>query len=240
MATSTLTAIVTTVKLGSLEFEGLMFTDGSYGIAAPQVSVLFQFANEHASRSIKSLLGEGFQFAKAKTSLNPKAVNILQLVEFERLLLELALNGNQQAINITRSLVGLSLTQLYSDAFEQQFDIDDRQLYLKSRLASKVTRRNQTDAIKDYLDRHPEKSDNYKSFIYSMVSDLVNKAVFGVTAKQLRTQRNLPSTQLLRDTHSPEHLTLIERIEDFAMRLIDKQDIEPIEATKEAITFYQS
>jgi hypothetical protein len=47
--------------------------------AVPQLSEIFQFAKDHASRDLKAILGEGFQFAKMKTKLNPKAVNAIRL-----------------------------------------------------------------------------------------------------------------------------------------------------------------
>ena len=93
MANNILTATVAAVKLGQLEFEGLMFDDGTYGIAVPQICSIFQFPIKHASRDIKALLGKDFSFPKVRTTLNSKAVNALQLIDFERLLFELTIKG---------------------------------------------------------------------------------------------------------------------------------------------------
>ena len=45
------------------------FEDGSYGVAVPQIEAL-QFVNHfHASRDLKTLLGDGFQFDQVRTKL---------------------------------------------------------------------------------------------------------------------------------------------------------------------------
>ena len=76
-------ATISTVKIGHLEFEGLLLDDGTFAIAIPQVCSTFQFANEHASRDLKAILGAGFQFAKVCTTLNPKAVNCITLLPLQ-------------------------------------------------------------------------------------------------------------------------------------------------------------
>jgi hypothetical protein len=104
-------------------------------LIVPQLSEIFQFAKDHASRDLKAILGEGFQFAKMKTKLHPKAVNAIRLVDFERLVFELSLKGNTQAQLIARSLIGLSLQQLLCDAFGLKFEQEDRQQWLAQRQA---------------------------------------------------------------------------------------------------------
>ena len=43
----------------------------------------------------------------------------------------------------------------------------------------------------------------------------------------------------IRDSHEDLHLAILDRIEDFAMRLTDR-GLEPMEAANEAIMFYIS
>ena len=150
MANNILNATVATVKLGHLEFEGLMFEDGSYGIAVPQICSIFGFLIKNTSRDIKALLGNEFGFLKARTTAflsttktnsgNKASVNVLQLIDFEKLLRKLDRKGNKAAQEITDELIGLSLTQLFSDAFGKKFEKEERQNYLLARQQGKKAR----------------------------------------------------------------------------------------------------
>lgn len=143
---ATLKAKVAPVPIGLEEVEGLHLENGHYAIAVSQVCDLFEIPKVHASRDIKAAvgLGEGFQFFKAITPLNPKAVNVIQLSDFESLLFELALTGNPVAVRLARSLVGLSLVQVFSDAFLVHLTKADRQDFLS--LHQLVTKAKQMSA----------------------------------------------------------------------------------------------
>jgi hypothetical protein len=126
-------AVITQVSVGSKSIEGLMSEDGTFGIAIPQLVSHDLVAQKNASRELIALLGNGFKFLKWRTTLNRKAVNVILLPDFERLLLELALSGNRSAIAMARDLAGLALTQLFADAFGQKFEKQDRQAWLIDR-----------------------------------------------------------------------------------------------------------
>lgn len=241
MSNITQKATVTTVKLGCLEFEGLLLENGQFAIAQQQVAALFSVIPTSAPKWVKSLLGEGFQLFSVKTDRNQgrrqnRSESALSLADFERVIVELTIKGNETAANITRALVGLSLTQLFSDAFGVKFEAQDRQNYLTARLAGKVTRRTLTDAIKAYLDTN-EVSDNYRKFIYSNCSDKINRALFGKSAAKLCVERGCDKDEL-RNSHSEAELILIDRIEGHAVKLIDR-GMEPMTATQDALDFYQ-
>lgn len=153
MTNTTVKAVVATVKIGHHEVQGLMLPNGDFAIAVPQVADLFSVPQKNSSRDIKALLGNDSPFLTTKSELNSKAVNILTLTEFETVTLELALRGNQEAIAFQRSLVGLALMQLFSDAFGIKFEQIDRQNWLKERQDGKYYRRSLTDAIKYLIDR---------------------------------------------------------------------------------------
>lgn len=237
MSIITRKATIAIVKTGKqLEFEGLRFDDnGEYAVAVPQICSMFSFPIKHASRDIKAILGTGFPFPKARTTLNSKTVNCITLLDFEKVVRALDKKGNKQAEALTDSLVGLALTQLFSDAFEIEFDKHDRQEYLTARLAGKITRRTLTDAIKAYIETH-EVSENYRKFVYSNCSDKINRSLFGKTAAKVCAERSCSKDEL-RSTHSAVSLVLIDRIEGHAVRLIDR-GMEPQIATDDAIEFY--
>ena len=58
---TTKSAHVTDVSIGNLTVEGLMYEDGTFAIAIPQISKLFpeSVSQDHATRSVKRALGKG-------------------------------------------------------------------------------------------------------------------------------------------------------------------------------------
>lgn len=226
------TAELAIVCIGSIEIEGLMLEDGTFGIAVPQVCTLFQFDKNQGSRDIKSIMGSGFQFDKWRSKLNPKAVNVLLLKDFESVLFELALKQNQIAIEFSRTIMGLSLQQLFSDAFCVQFEKEERQQWLKDRQTGKIVRRTLTDAIRDYLKAH-NASANAFTFTYPNVTNAINRAIFNRrSAKQLKEDWGVENP---RDHMNQNELLLMMEVEHLTMRLIDNDQLEPHVAVKRAI-----
>lgn len=229
-----LTATVSPVKFGSIEIEGLMLSDGTFGVAQQQVAALFSVIPTSAPKWLKSLLGEDSQLFQVKTNRNENSKqnrkeSVLTLIQFERVLRGMDRKGNETAKNLTDALLGLSLQQLFCDGFGIEFEKSDRQKYLETRLAGKVTRRTLTDAIKQYVGSH-DVSDNYRHWIYSNVSDCLNIALFGKKASKLCLERGCEKEKL-RDTHDEVTLAKIDKIETVAMIQIDN-GMEPMEAMK--------
>lgn len=83
MTTTTVKAIVATVKIGHCEIQGLMLPNGDFAIAVPQVAELFSIPQKNSSRDFKALLGNNFSFLTTKSELHSNPVNILSLSEFE-------------------------------------------------------------------------------------------------------------------------------------------------------------
>lgn len=130
---SLLKATITQVPVGSKSIEGLMAEDNTFGVSFPQLSDYNLVPQKNASRDVKALLGNTFQFLKWRTTLNSKAVNVILLTDFERLLVALAKSGNKSAQDMCFDLVGLSLHQLFSDSFGIKFEKEDRQAWLIDR-----------------------------------------------------------------------------------------------------------
>lgn len=141
-------ADIAQVSVGPLTIEGLMSENADFGVAVPQTAALFQFDTEQASRSIKPLLHKGFQFDKWKTPLNPKAVNVIPLDQFQVLVRALDKKGNPSAGLFVDVMLGLSLHQLFADAFGIKFEAENRQRWLNCRLATKEDFRDLTDCLK--------------------------------------------------------------------------------------------
>ena len=144
MSNSITKATVATVDLGELKIEGLLLPDGSYAIAARQVAELISAHPAQASRQLKLALSKSSErnisFLKIKTDRNDARTNsnpetVLTLEQFSKALTELAFNGNEKARDIVRLMSGLSLRQLFADAFGEKFEVEERQEWLKQRMA---------------------------------------------------------------------------------------------------------
>lgn len=101
-----------------------------------------------------------------------------------------------------------------------------------ARLEGKIVRRNLTDAIKAYIDRHPELSENNRKWLYVNASQRVDLVVFGRKAKKLATDLGVDPNSL-RDALTPKELLLLQEVEDTAVRLIDLRDVHPEEAVNQ-------
>jgi len=236
MTEQTTKAKVTTIKMGAIEFPGLRWEqDGEvkYGVAVSQLAEVNLVRQNQASRDLKSLLGKGFPFDKVASELNSRKVNTIDTESMAGLLVELAINGNGAAQTMLRALAGLSLTQLFADSFGDKFEKAERQAWLEQRMTGKQQRREFTDAVQDYLKRHPELSDSYRQWVYNHCSDQLNALVFGLRSKQMKAQFEVSSNALVRDCLTADELDTVKAIEKIAMRMIDA-DIEPKKAMMDA------
>ena len=215
MNSEILTAEIAQVKVGAIEFQGLRFPDGCYGIAVPQIANLFSFSIKNAARDFKALLGCDFQYIQAKTSLNPKAVSALTLYDFESLTLELVAKGNTLAKVFARALIGLSLHQLYSDAFGVKFGAVERQEWLLTRFNTKLG----FIALKQQLKQHGLKlSFEFGEFVGTMQSYV-----------------GLPNGT--RDSANLETLLKLEKIQIQLTELMES-GVKPTQALKKVRDFY--
>jgi hypothetical protein len=229
-------AEIATVQLGSVEIEGL-YAEGidKFGVAVPQVCNLFQFLKKNANRDIKTILGEDFQFLKWCSKLNPKSVNVILLPDFEKLLFELALKQNTTAIEISRDLIGLSLHQLFSDAFNIHFEKEQREKWQYQRKQGKLARRTLTDALAEYIIQHPGMSDNAKTFLYANITNKIYQGIFARTAGKLRKDWDImKSNENPRDKMTERELIYLLEVEELVMRLVD-MGWEPYEAVECAL-----
>ncbi len=145
-------AYVTAVPFGSLSIEGLMDTEGNYYVAARQAASQLQLTAHpsNAVRSLERILGEGYKRIQLQVEGTKTPSTVITLTEFERLLRKADREGNEIAQAFVRAMVGLSLTQLFSDAFGIKHEQEERQAYVKAREVHRVTfRPKYTDHLKN-------------------------------------------------------------------------------------------
>ena len=222
-------AEIATVRIGRIEFEGLMLANGTFGMGIPQIASLIKASSNTASRDFKRLLGDEFKTSKVKTVYNKNYTNFVTLYVFELILAKLDRNGNTEAQNLRDSLVGLSLHQLFSDAFYIKFEKEERQQWIEDRQSGKEYRRTLTDSIRDYLLAHPTADKN----LYAIVTDLIYLGIFNRRAAQLKADWNETNP---RDGMTRQELFLVAEVEALTSRLIDFDNLHPLVAVKQALS----
>lgn len=130
---SVVKAVVCEVFVGLKKIEGLMLPDGSYAVAIPQIADLFLDNRNTASRDLKRLMGADFKTSKVKTEFNKNITLAVDLKTFEIVVAKLDRKGNVNAQLFRDDLVGLSLHQLFCDAFGVKFEKEERQKWLVER-----------------------------------------------------------------------------------------------------------
>ena len=231
-------AKISSVKIGSLTIQGLLFSDGSFGVAIPQLVDLGlisfgtpKITKNYASQSLKRLLGGDFRPHKVKVDSFNQLINALTLLQFEQLLVKLDRNGHKPAQEFRDALVGLSLVQLFHDAFGLEFAAIDRQNWLKARMESKALFWELTDSIKQY---HLSRGVEPKFYHYSNAMDAINRGLFGKTAKEMRAELGV-TEGLTRDNFGDKALRWLTTVQETAARYVNEGK-EPQQAVTEVMT----
>jgi hypothetical protein len=191
------------------------------------------------AQELKARLGAGFSTVQGKYVNTQNGVSKISLWTIPNAIRYWQYHdrsGNKLAQDLLSALAETSLDIIVDDSFGRDYQRGQAESKARARFAGKQTRRTWTDAVSDYMDNN-EVSENYRIWVYKHVSDAVNVALFGKKAKQLCEERKC-DRKTLRDTHDEASLKLIDRIEDYAMRLIDR-GLEPKQAISEAIEFYK-
>ena len=212
---------------------------GELLIAQPTIEILMgwdekSYRKKIASKSLKDFAGEGFHSAKIKLSGTfhyNAATNFVYYEEFLTVVKWQTKLGNMQAIDILVAGFADSFSDFAYKSFGKVLTDKERQDTLKARMLGKVKRVTLTDAIKAYVTRH-SKSPTYEQWIYPNVTDAVNKGVFNRRASKLREDWD---TKNPRDKMTEIELDYVKQVEDLASRLIEQDDIEPVQAIKEAL-----
>jgi hypothetical protein len=191
-----------------------------------------------SAKKLKTLLGERLDCRKNAKIINAsrEGTPFVKVISFDLFLAiaQIEARTNDAVFQMMIDGFGDSLRSLAFDHFGLAIKTEERQEWLARRHKSKVARRTLTDAIKDYCIKH-ERSDVYTHFVYSNVSDCLNRGLFGKTAKKLCEERNCDRS-VLRDYLTDSELREVEYIENLAMKLIDKHGAEPLEAMKQSLS----
>lgn len=240
----------TTVDVGYLKLVGFLLPNGKFGMSQTQLVLLSgvtedpHYASDSYTRVARSkeaqkLVPQGFKVhVKTQVEGRKERLNIVELESVAPFLTVCLSLGHKSAAQPLSLLSGLAIHQLFCDAFGIEFELKDRQEYLKARMEGIERRNAWTDAIDSWIKSNPESvSDNYLKFIWANVSDALNKALTGQKAKYwcdyLGCKRNE-----LRNHWTDRHLSKIRDLENHAEVLVTRQGVEPMQAMSQAIIFY--
>lgn len=193
------TALRAAVQLGLLEIEGYLLPErlwtpaNKFGVSQTQAA-LMAYPNYKRNRAAtkysqcletkvgKSLAPNGLQLHRDIKTNSGKAdaakVNLLpldQLLVFLKICKKL---GSQPAEDLLDALAGLSLQQLFHDAFELEFGIESRQNYMREWQIERQRLRDVHSGMQQAAMRrhHPA----------ALVHDYMTKLICGDTAKEAR------------------------------------------------------
>jgi hypothetical protein len=242
MADNILTATVAQVPFGIIEIEGLLLEDGSFAVAQQQVATLFQVIPTSAPKWLKTLLGKECRLFRVKTNRGltegkriRSSENALSINQFERVLRLLDRKGNKLAEEMIDSLLGLSLTQLFSDAFKVKFEQAERQEYLITRQATKDSFWYLTDDIKAYIDKYGSSCPKYH---YINSFKVMSIGLFGKPPATIKEELNIAKEDLNRDHFGNESLRRIDMVQRLARVSIQNNE-RPSDAVIQAINAFQ-
>lgn len=228
-------AQVAQIDLGFIQLPGLMLSDGTFAVGVSQIAATLGIRQNQASRNLKTLLGKISPFDKVETELSPQKLNILTLPEVVKVIRVLSKKGNAVADEMIDAFLEESLDRRFAKAFDQVVAEDEYNRRLEARMQGKISRRALTDGIKNYLDRHPECSENKRRWIYKHATDHLYKLTHGMTKKKLAESRGCTEVSDFRSSLSDRELKILDSIEDLAARVMDEDDMEPIAAIEFAV-----
>jgi hypothetical protein len=240
---SILTAKVSPVPLGNITVEGLLLETGEFAIACRQASSLFQVLPNSTQKWLQSCLGKDCSYYQVKTNrehIENKRIrsteNALSLLQFEKLLMKLDRSGNKQAQNLRDDLVGLSLVQLFSDAFDIAFTKEDRQEWLILRQQSKDLYHELTPQIKRWFELTKDQRSERLEIYCMNTFKAINSGLFGKSATEIKKELGLKNKDLTRDSFNPEALRRVSTIQQISITKMKKEpQLKPVKAVNFAL-----
>lgn len=228
-------AKVANIKLGDIQFEGLLLTSGEYRMGVTQVARLFpdSVTPNNATREVKRILGEDFPLLMIATELNSRKVNTISVPDDLIEVLDYYANkGDETARLYCKALMKEPIERRFDIAFNKKREEDEYNLRTARRMQGKPARASLTEAIQEYQEKHQIKDD----WIYKNCTQKLYAKLTGVkSTKKLKEKLNIPIPHNMRDYFSERDLLHIQQIEDYAARLILMKDYEPLYAMEVAI-----
>jgi hypothetical protein len=191
------------------------------------------------SKDLKAMLGNDFTIVQGVYKMKSGGETKINLWTTEQAFIfwtyQATKSWNQKALTLVLACGAESLDRRINRAFGVQLDEEEYNARMKARMEGKITRRQLTDAVADYIKRH-NITGNKATFYYKQVTDKIYEGLTGIkTTKKLREKLDVPEKQTPRDYVSDNDLLHIQEVEDTVQRYIDSEDQEPLEAVDQVI-----
>jgi hypothetical protein len=245
---TTTKAVRATITLGDIELDVFQLPDESYRYSLTQAFI--SIANEDYdtkqaskryieicnSKKAQHLAVPTLQtYEKTKIEGENQVVKLISQADVMSFWAMAAFLGHSKAFGLIVACGIEALERRADAAFNVKRTEEEYNQRLVIRRDGIISRYFWTDVIDEYLRTH-EVSNNYKRFIYIHVSDMVNNAVLGMTAKQFRESQGLPDGITTRDYCTTAQLKQIDTIENAAAMRVKKNDVCPKQALKDVIS----
>lgn len=178
---NTIKASRTTIALGDIPIEVFMLPSGVYRLSELQVTEAVDKTSGYVRDFLKGkspealpwkdYTAEKLEIEKDHTGRGSSRINAIPIELAVAYWTKEAVSGNIKAARLLGACAIESIERRADAAFGVQVEEQERQVKMKARIDGKVVRRQLTDTIADYLNRHPELSDNDKRWMYKNCSD---------------------------------------------------------------------
>jgi hypothetical protein len=234
---TTIKAVRATITLGDIELDVFQLPDGGYYFTQSVLKTIhITLSNTSGKKYVKPILEANSALLQtAQLEGNPVKLKLIPMSLFGEIVGIYAKLGNEYCIAILVACFEEALERRADAAFNVIRTEEERNQKFTIRRDGIISRYFWTDVIDEYLRTH-EVSDTYKRFIYNHVSDAVNKAVLGMTAKQFRDSLGLPNHVSTRDYCTTEQLKQIDTIEKASGMRVKRDDMCPKQAIKDVIS----
>jgi hypothetical protein len=239
-------AVRAPITLGDTELDVYQLPDSSYGYEYIWLAELIQrdkqiLSNKKSPYYLKGIVGEALANQTIKIDGISASDNKKKYLTQDQLMAVLAAFsklGHDNCLAILLACAIEALERRADAAFNVLRTEEERNQRFIIRRDGILSRHFWTDTVDWWVKNHPEQvSDNYRRFVYSNVSDCLNRTLFGKTARQLLEHYDLPKDASPRDYFPSETLRLVDSIEKAVGVRVRKTGAEPKQALKEMLAF---
>ena len=238
----------TIVSIGHLLVDGYLLPNGKFGMSQTQVILLSGVTTDthHAasrytdisrSKQAKTLVPQGFVVHRNLPVVGEiEKINLVELDSVSPFLTVCLSLGHIEAAKPLALLSGLSLQQLFCDAFGLKFEAEERQAWLLARTESKDFFFEFTTEISSWFNRTKADRTQPIERYMSMSFDAINRGLFGKTSKQIRIELGVSDVVLIRDYFNNESLRRISQVQSISGGQMRKNlSLRPLDAAKFAL-----